>query len=269
MRKVFRILVLIVWIAGLAGHGVADGGTNDLWFNIGEELNYRGYWGVLPVGDVKIWTESVAGHPDRIAIRMKATSWSIVSALFPVEDFIESVVDIGTFLPVTYAQHLSEGGRLRDDITTFSHDQGKAVCVSERKGSTNTTKVLEIASDTRDVLCLMYYMRAKGLGVGGNEHFKVLVDDKLYDLSITGLKSNTVYLSQFGDVRCLELEPKAKFGEVFVRKGTMKMWFSDDASRICAKAEAIVPVANIRVLLRSAVNTRDGFWTGGKRKGKR
>jgi len=241
--------------------------TNGLWFPVGEELDYSLYWGVLTVGETHIktaWIEE--GGRKLLAIRFSAKSSMIVSAIFPVDDLMESVVDPETFLPVRFTQRIREGDKKRDDILIFDYNAGKARWQVDDPASTNSAAEIAIEQDTRDILCFMYYMRSKGFAAGTTNTFQVLVDDKVYKLTVAGLKVQDVYLSHFGDVRCIELEPKAQFGEVFVRKGSVNMWVSDDERRLCAKALAIVPVANVKMVLQTVSGPGVDFWTIGKRK---
>lgn len=241
--------------------------TNALWFPVGEELQYTGYWGILSVGDARVWTEWVEEDGRKLlAIKFIAKSSFIVSALYPVNDRMESIVDPVTFLPVRFVQNIREGSKERDERIYFDHKAGKAIWKPAQAASTNAPRVIAIKPDTRDILSFMFYMRSKSFSAGKTEAFEVLFDDKVYQLTVTGLHVEDVYLSNFGDVRCLELEPKAKFGEVFVKKGSVNMWISDDERRICTKAMAIVPVANVKAFLQSVKGAGVDFWTSGQRK---
>lgn len=203
---------------------------------------------------------------DLIAIRMIVKTGRIVSKLYPVNDFIESLVDPETFLPVKYSQKIKEGKRVRNETSVFDHANGVVHWKSHLDGSTTN---IAIAADTRDILCLVFYMRSQGFSIGQTRKFKVLVDKDLYELIVTGMKYEDIYLAKFGDIRCLKLKPKAKIGEVFVRKGTMMMWFSNDKRRLCTKISIKVPVASVKIILRSVNGPGKDFWTSGKRKRKR
>jgi hypothetical protein len=113
-------------------------------------------------------------------------------------------------------------------------------------------------------------MRSADFGVGQTQKFRVLVDDTIYDLLLAGLNYEEVYLAKFGDIECLKVEPQAKFGSIFVRKGKIYMWFSDDERLVCTKVEAVLPVANLKAILRAVKGPGKDFWTSGKRrKGKK
>jgi len=246
------------------------GGTNDLWFPVGEKLSYRMYWGIIPVGNCEMFTEWVEKDGRKlISIKATAKTAYVVSKIYPVDDYIESLIDPGPFVPLRYTQILHEGKRVRNDIVDFSHTNQVAFWRSAKQSVTNLTKEIKIDHDTRDVLCLTYSMRATGLNVGQEEKFRVLVDDKIYDLSIIGLKFQEMSVGEFGTVKCLVVEPRAKFGEIFVRKGRISLWFSEDGRHICTRMEASLPFANLKAILTDVSGPGEDAWSKRSNKGKR
>ena len=181
-----------------------------------------------------------------------------MAKIYPVQDLIESVVDPGTFLPLRYVQRLREGRHRRYDVVAFDHDREVAKWSSPLE---NRQEEIDIDGDTRDVLSLAYFMRSKGMQPGQEERFRVLVDDKLYDLHVGGRETVAVRVRGHGRVRCLEVEPKARFGEIFVRRGRMKLWFSLDPRHVCTRMSARVPLASVRACLISVEGPGDDVWT--------
>ena len=237
----------------------AAGSDGALSFPVGETIEYKLYWGVVPVGraDFQTFWDSADGT-NVIVIRATAKTTAVVKALYPVEDVIQSTVDPETLLPLKYSQKLREGRHKRDDEITFDHTAG--VAVWNRIGDKKDTKTIEIDKDTRDVLALTYKMRGSSFAVGSNETFKVLVDDKLYDLSVKGVKKEKRDVADYGDMDCLEVEPSAQFGGIFVRKGKVRLWFSEDARRLCVRMTGKVPLANVKAVLEKVTGPGDDFW---------
>ncbi|OGV65406.1 MAG: hypothetical protein A2283_01605 [Lentisphaerae bacterium RIFOXYA12_FULL_48_11] len=241
----------------------AIGATNDLWFPVGEKLIYRLYWGIIPVGTCEMSTQWIEVEGKRLlSIRAIARTTSVVSKIYPVDDYVETQVNPETFLPVEYIQKLREGRHIRDDIVKFNHKEGIAVWKSAKARAAKVTKEIKIETDTRDVLCLAYYMRSKGLAVGQEEKFKVIVDDKIYDLQVKGLGYETMDVDDFEDVKCLVVEPTAAFGGIFVRKGRVTLWFSEDMRRICTRMTGKLSVANLKAVLMNVDGPGDDIWSG-------
>ncbi len=230
----------------------------DLWFPVGETIEYKIFWGRIPVAQSTATTEWVELDGRRlIAIRFRTKSNKVLSTLYPVDDFIESLIDPETFLPVRFTKKLSEGRYRCFEITTFDHEKGTAVLENKRKG---WTKEYEIDADTRDLIAFMYSMRAEEFPVGTKQNFRVMADEKLYDLEVKSHKAEKVKLPRFGKVSTVMLEPEAAFQGLFVRKGKMVLWVSDDDRRLIARASIKVPVAHVNLVLDKVTGPGEDVW---------
>lgn len=231
-----------------------------LWFPIGEKLTYRVYWGVIPVGTSVATTEWVEYEGKMvIAVRFRSRTNKVLRKLYPVDDFIESLIDPETFLPLRYTKQLNEGRYHCDEVTHFDHEGGMARFYSKRK---DRHKEYPILGDTRDMVSFMYYIRGQAarFKVGEKENFMVMADEKLYDLLVEPLREEKVKLPQYGRVSSVRLEPEASLNEVFVRKGKLWLWVSDDDRRIVIRVQAKVPVASVKILLANVEGPGDDFW---------
>ena len=141
-----------------ASAGLEDGGAG-LWFPMGETLDYRIYWGVIPVGSSHVTTEWIQEDGRTlIAIRFRTKSNNVLSTMYPVDDFLEAIIDPETFLPVRFTKKLSEGRYRADETTTFDHKNLKATWTSRLN---HKVEEYQIDPDTRDIVTFMYYMRRK------------------------------------------------------------------------------------------------------------
>ena len=237
-------------------------GEDDFWFPVGEEIVYTVSWGRLPVA-VSRATSAWVEHEGRklIAIRFTTKSKKILSALYPVDDFIESLIDPETFLPVQFTKKLSEGRYRCHEVTTFDHQSGLATYQNKRK---EDTKQYSIEEKTRDLVSFMYSMRTISLPVGGAEDFRVMADEKLYDLTIKALEEQSVKLPKYGNVESIVFEPEAAFQGLFVRKGKMKVWVSEDDRKIITKASIKIPLAQVHLVLDKVTGPGDDKWVAKK-----
>jgi len=252
----FRNILFVCAVLILSSNSVRA--EEDRPFPVGEALEYKLYWGVIPVGraDFRTFWDTLDGKPV-IVIRLTAKTTAVMAAIYPVEDFIESMVDPDTFLPIKYTQRLREGRRKRDDEVHFDHKKGEATWQRIGKGE---KKIIKIDADTSDALAFTYRMRGADFDVGRKSNFKVLVDDKLYDLSIEGIGREKRTVDGYGEMSCLEVEPKATFGEIFVRKGKVRLWFSEDKRRVCVRMTGKMPLANLKAHLVKVKGPGDDFW---------
>lgn len=249
--RYYRLSVALAWALGLAAVGRAETPavtpTNTYWFPVGEYLTYDISWGPFSVGETKVYSEWVEEEGRALlAIRVVSHSKSILDKIFPVDDFIESVVDPNTFLPVRFTKRLSEGRYRLHEVTTFDHRAGTAHWKHLLKDKAHD---FAIEADTRDIVSFMFYMRAQRFTENTNVPYRVMADEKLYDLEVNAKKWETVSLPVFGKIKAMRLEPEAKFQGLFVRVGKLVVWVSNDARNLCAQATAKVPVGTVKATL--------------------
>jgi len=254
-------LLLAAWFLSAASAWADPGRTEPkLWFPVGEKLEYRIFWGVIPVGTSVATTEWVEeGDRKLLAIRFRNRSNKFLDAIYPVDDLIESLIDPETFLPVRFTLKMREGRHHKDEVTTFDYDAGMAHWTSFVR---NKTKQYPIDTETRDLVSFMYYMRGQSevFEEEGTREFKVLTDDKIYNLLVKPLKTEKISVGEYGKVEAVRFEPEATFDGLFVRKGKLWLWVSDDERRIVTKAQASIPVASVKIVLDSVSGPGDDFW---------
>lgn len=257
------LLICALHLPALAG----ESATNSLWFPVGEKLTYKLKWGFITVGRGEVSSEWIEYDGKRmIALRAKARTSAIVARVYPVDDDIESIVDPKTFLPVKYTQRLREGKHVRNESTIFDHDAKLATWTSKLDMS---SKVIPIEKGTRDVLSLLYFMRRTGIKPGEAKSFRVLVDDKIFDLKLKGIEYDHVRVRKKGKLRCMRIQPDAKFGGIFSRKGEVRMWFTDDKRRICTAVRGKVPMVSLKAQLLSVDGPESETWPDAELKKKK
>lgn len=230
-----------------------------LWFPVGEELVYNAYWGVIPVGQTRITTKWVEQDGRTLLlIRYRTKSNRVIATLYPVDDIIETLIEPTKFLPMRFEKNLKEGRSRHHEITTFDHATLKGQWRSVLKGK---TKEFDIEPDTRDLVSFMYYMRSQTFRDNEQSHYRVMADEKIYDLYLQAKGVESVKLDGYGRVPSLRLEPQAQFQGLFVRKGKMTVWVSRDPRMLCTQVKAVVPVANVRILLVDVNGPGDDQWT--------
>ena len=243
--------------------GIAwDDPPPELWFPVGEEIDYEIQWGVFSVGDATAkaaWTN--CGGRRLLTLTVEGKSNGIVEKLYPVEQFLQTVLDPATFLPISFEKRSREGKRRYHEITTFDHATLKGHWKSLLK---DKQKDFDIEKDTRDLMGLMYWIRKEPVKENETRTYHVMTDEKMYELIVEAGKREPVSLKNYGKVSCLKMEPKGKFNGMFVRKGRMWLWVSDDPRYTVCRVAASVPVASIKIMLKKVRGPGDDFWVAGK-----
>lgn len=261
------------WLAGLAaffllGSSAAalpglpwDDPPPELWFPVGEEIEYDIQWGVFTVGEA-VATAAWTNRDGRrlLTLTVEGQSNGLVERLYPVELFLQTVLDPVTFLPLSFEKRSREGRRRYHELTTFDHANLKGHWQSFLR---DREKHFDIMPDTRDLMGLMYWIRREPVGEDETRHYHVMTDEKLYELIIEAGRRERVSTSNYGRVPSIKIEPKGKFDGMFVRKGRMFIWVSDDPRYVITRVMATVPVASVRIQLREVRGPGDDFWVGG------
>lgn len=233
--------------------------ATNLWFHVGEVVHYNVYWGIIHVGSSVVSTEWIKHSDGRtlLRIRMDTRSNVVVEKLYPVMDIQETLIDPETFLPVYNYVKSRQGRHVKHEEVRFDHANRKAYWESFAKGD---KKEIDIDADCRDLITMMYFIRSQPVKIGKQIDLRVYTDEKMYDLFIKTPKKEAIDLEKYGEVTSILFEPEAAFDGLFVRKGKMYMWVSDDARRVCTKITATIPLANIRIILSEVTGPGDDTW---------
>lgn len=245
--------------SGAVSRAVLDAGTNALWFPVGETLTYGVYWGFVSVGEAVVtsaWTEEDGVRYLQITHRIRSNK--VIAALYPVDDTIQTLIDPVTFRSVSFFLDQKEGRHATKEITTFDYGKGVAKWESLTK---KQRKECPIDQDTRDLVTFMYFMRRDGFKPGDDRKFRVMADDKVYDLGVKVVGEEKVDVPGYGKIDCLRLDPTAQFNGLFVRKGKATVWVSRDPRFLCTRVAASVPiVGTVKVILTSVTGPGDDVW---------
>ena len=240
------------------------GDTNapPIWFPVGEQLRYRIYWGMIPVGEIQStlsWVEEQGRH--LLAATYRARSNRVLRQIYPVEDKMVTIIDPTGFRPVSFRMDMKEGSHIRHEITTFDYVMGKAVwkAIDRQK-----TKEFAIDPEARDPLSLMYYVRKEGFHSGSNRTLRALADGKVRNLPVAVGGHEKVNVPGRGNVDCLLLTPTLNFESFFVSSGGIAVWISADARCICTRARVSIPVGSITAELIELSGPGTEHWPGDK-----
>lgn len=232
----------------------------EMWFPVGETLLYTMSWGFIPVGSSRVTSEWIDFEgKERIRIQMRSKSNSVIEKLYPVDDLMETIVDPATFTPVQFHKKLSEGRYRADETTRFDYDKMLATFTANMTGK---TKEYPIEKDSRDLLAFMFFMRSVTVDPDQQEEitYRVMADEKLYDMHVPPPKLEKVKLKKYGKIPSYRYKPRASFQGLFVRKGDMDLWVSNDARQIITKMLVDTPFANVKIYLKEVTGPGDDKW---------
>jgi len=107
----------------------------------------------------------------------------------------------------------------------------------------------------------MYFMRSHTFEAGSKSSYRVMADEKIYDLVVKTKKSKDISLPHYDrEISSLQMEPEAKFDGLFVRKGKVTLWVSNDERKLLTYLKAKVLFGRVRVKLHEVRGPGDDFW---------
>lgn len=236
----------------------------ELPFPIGEELVYSVSYKGLPVASMTLRTQmdTVEGR-EVLAFRVRTETYAFFNAFFKVDDLHESLIDPKTLLPIRYTKNIKEGRYRCHEVTTFDFEKKKAHYEHQLNGK---KKSYDITPDTRDLISFMYFMRSELLEENSTVSYRLMADEKLYDLILDSSGIDQVSLSSYNTkVPCIRVVPEAMFDGLFVRKGKATVWISRDSRRLMTFAKLKVPFGRVRVKLKSVSGPGEDFWITAKK----
>jgi len=186
--------------------------------------------GTATMGVVADRTDSTAWH-----IQAFARSTGLIDFFYTVRDSLVATLDSRTLLPTRFEKRQHEGWYHRDSVYLF--DQ-------ERRIIHRKTGAFACSVKVHDMLSALYRVRASPLVVGRNVTLTVYEGGKLYTAAVNVLRRETVTVPA-GTFRCVVVEPILQSEAIFVQKGRIWIWLSDDARRIPVLMRSAIPVGKI------------------------
>jgi len=209
---------------------------------IGERLTYEISWLNIVAGTAVM---EVAGG-DRISENkvakfvMTAQSSPVVTKFYPVDNRVESLVDLSNFQTDHMTFRRREGRRKNDFEYTFNHQEGKVLAVKD-----GVAETLAIPPETLDAISCLYYVRSTiPLKPGATQTLNVHHDKKNYKLEVRVEAIESVEGS-WGRVDAARLLVVMPFQGIFLNQGNLKVWLMTDERRIPVRMKAKVIIGSI------------------------
>ena len=104
-------------------------------------------------------------------------------------------------------------------------------------------------------------MRSVLLEENKETRYRVMSDEKIYDLFIKASKIEPIELTHYDlKIPCLTVKPEAMFDGLFVRKGKATVWISRDPRHLLTYARVSTPFGRVSLTLDEVRGTGNDFW---------
>ncbi len=247
MRSRDGVIVLSALVGLAAGAPAVESsfGADHVPFGHGERLVYSIGWYNIVGGTAELAVEEreYRGAPV-YRIMSLAKSNAFVSMFFPVEDRIESLIDRDTLgsLRLDVKQH--QGKRRKTRLTEF--DQVNHVATMIKNGE---RKTFDIPQDAQDSLSCLYYFRSlPRFDVGDTVTIDVHESSKNWRLAIVGLNRERIKTAA-GEFATIRTRAEVEFEGVFLDRGEVHVWFTDDDRRLPVRMDSKIKIGEISAKL--------------------
>lgn len=234
------LLTLLVSLEATATEGL---GEKTRPFTVGERLTYEVSWLNLTAA---IAVMEVAPMEGRRAISSTAKligtaqSTPIVTKFFPVDNRVESELDLDTLTPEHLTFRRREGKKKEDIEYTFHQEEGTVTAV--RGG---TTESLSIPAGTHDIISCLYYTRAVlPAKPGASLKMNVYHDKKNRPVEVRVEGIETLE-GGWGKVETVRVRVIMPFHGLFMNKGDIHVWVTNDERKTPIRMKAKVVLGTI------------------------
>lgn len=203
-------------------------------FPNGNTYVYTAEWRIWTAGTATLRLDTV-GTEQHVTAGADATGF--VALLFRVHDRFESRFDPHTFCSYGLVKRTQEGMRQRNTQVRFDYARRKSE-LDESNPKTNQRKRQEedIPGCVTDVLSGLYYVASLPLQVGSTYVFPLNDGGRTVDVRAT-VEGREQIKTEAGTFSTLRVRPEANAG-VLKDRGSVWLWYSDDARRIPVQMQA-------------------------------
>jgi hypothetical protein len=244
-RSAFPLVLLTALIVS-AVPPLSAGGAG--WFSAalpfarGERFSYDISWLHMKAGTAIMTVEGPSGSEDRRMVKLLTTARSspMVTRFYPVNNHVESLVDLDTFLPARMTFNRREGKRKNDFDYTFHHREGTVTAIKDGK-----VDELAIPQDAQDAISCLYFVRKSlPLTPGASLSLNVHHDKKNYKLVVRVEALGTLE-GAWGKTETARVLVIMPFQGIFLNEGNVRVWFTTDERRIPVRMKAKVIIGSI------------------------
>jgi len=228
------------------------GPTPPLPFAAGERLSFRISYLHLTAGHATLSIEpGPPEQPHALRFVADARSEGFFAWLlrFRVDDHTVATWDPVSGCSLGIEKHLREGRARRDQTVVFDGEEARV------RDPKIEQERFDVDPCSADVLSALYVTRVRGVPEAGRLELPAFDNGKRYVLGVRFLKRERLDLPPpLGrDVPTLVVEPQLVEGSgLFVSKGRLTVWLTDDARRIPVRLRAKAPIGSVSADLESA-----------------
>lgn len=172
-----------------------------------------------------------------------AQSGDFSSVFYPVNDRVESYLDVKGLYSHAIKVKQNEGGKKREKQIEFNQTEHKAIQIKNGK-----QEVFDIPPNVHDSLSSLYFFRTAPLTVGTSVFIDVHDGGKNYKLEIAVLGKETV-ATPIGTFDTIKVRATPRYEGLFFNKGSITLWVTDDDKKVPVQMKSKIKLGSITTTL--------------------
>jgi len=217
-------------------------------FRTGEVLTYDISWSnIVTAGTAVMQVKSEPLPNGKKALRFIAATRSagLVEKFYKVRDTIESVFDPTIMQSLSITSNISHGKKKRRQTVVFDHGNRTAVS----RLNDDPPETLAIPDPVQDAMSSLYYLRTKkNLTIGKVTNIPVHDSGKNWSVEIVTLGKEKI-TTPLGEFNTIKVKTFPKYEGVFMNKGEIFIWLTDDDRRIPVLMKSTISIGSIMTTL--------------------
>lgn len=207
---------------------------------LGENLIFDIYWKFVKVGygtlEVKDVVDYNGSGRNAYVIYSEAQSAPFFDVFFKVRDANVSWIDVENFHSLEFRQKIREGKYKRDRRTVY--DQKNHTAVNEKDVR------FDIPENVLDVLGALYWVRLQELEPGTSVTVNVNARAKNYKMNVKIHAREKIKING-KKYKTIVVEPDLQDSGIFMQKGAVLIWLTDDEYHMPVKMKSKISVGSI------------------------
>ena len=210
-------------------------------FSVGEKFEYSVGWGkVVNAGSAIMEVKEIAQYQgnDVYRIIVDARSNKVFSLFYRVRDKLESLIDVDGIFTRRYWTKQDEAHKKRERKYEFDQENN-SVLYKKRE--------YFIRYGIQDEISAVFYARTLDLQVGKPIYIDIFARRKNWQVKCNVVKTETIEVPA-GEFETILVEPELRFDGI-MKKGKVKIWFTNDERRIPVQVRSKIAIGSILVQL--------------------
>lgn len=212
-------------------------------FHSGEKLTYSISWSKIlqaGVAVMEVRAETTTEGKKTYRITSSAKSVGIVSALYSVRDTVQSIMDAEGLSSLWFSLDQKHGKRKKHREMTFDHAEGVVRLATNGKEET-----FEVPPRVQDSLSSLYYLRTRQ-DFSNEKPIVIDVHDagKNWSVEIQTLGREKLK-TPLGEFDTIKIRTYPKYEGVFMHKGEIFIWLTDDARKVPLLMKSRIAIGSI------------------------